>query len=302
MEQSSAGGPAHRTAPAGVTLRYASSEAARRDRMGDVDYGLLARTAVPLQLGDRPEVTIELAEERVTVRVPGEVRWLTPLVNGVLAGLVLSPRTHRDEVQLDLLFARRNAGTFREPALTVPAMPAMPALTPAPGRTAIPAHTPVPGRLPAIAAPALTPRPFPALTPLPGITAAVAPAGPREISVAMLQPNPVLREMLSQALARFAREKGGWTLSIEAVGETEPFLEALAAHRRTLAIIDCDPVGAAVEGLVASIRSHHGWERLPLILLSSVGVARFDDARSVFVKKPIAIKSFVDLASVLVGA
>jgi hypothetical protein len=144
--------------------------------------------------------------------------------------------------------------------------------------------------------PVLPPPPMPA-SPTP------APATPaRPLSVAMLQPNAVVRQALVNALGRLGREQGGFTVAVEATAVADDFLRSLAAEPRALAIIDCDGLGPAVDPLLTAIRSHEGWERLPLILLVSEGRSRFEDGHAVVLRKPFETKAFVDLASILVAA
>jgi hypothetical protein len=248
-----------------LVLRYARAADVRKDQLGDERYGLMVRTQEPLRKGDRLNVVVELAQEKLTLRVAGEVRWVTPLIRGALAGVALVPGSHRETVQLDLLFGRRSAGPTPE--------------------TAVAAATAA-----AVAAP---PRVAPQAEPVPGTR--------RPLSVAMLQPDRVLRQVLENALHRFGQEQGGWDVTVEAHGEADAFLEALAARPRGLAIVDCDVLGAAADALVAAIRSHDPWARLPLILLSSSGGSRIEDGLAVYLRKPVAMKAFADLAGILVG-
>lgn len=260
---------AETAARAELALRYDRAADVSRDRLGEVRHGLLVRTRVPLQAGDRPRVVVELAHEKITLRLDGEVRWVTPLVNGALVGVGLVPSSHRDEVQLDLLFGHRTAGG-------PPRMPPPAAVGPVAAATAATVA----------AAPALTPAPRAAATPL---------------SVAMLQPNAVLRQVLVNALSRFGKERGGWDVSVEARPDAEGFLEILSARERGLAVIDCDVLGAAVEPLLVAIRSHDAWRRLPLVLLASDARTRLEDTHAVFLEKPVVMKSFVDLVGILVA-
>lgn len=124
----------------------------------------------------------------------------------------------------------------------------------------------------------------------------------RTLSVAMLQPNPVFRRVLAQALERLGREEGGWAVRVEAVGDADAFLAALSAGSHALAVVDCDPLGAAVEPLVHAVRSHVDWQRLPIILLVSSDGYRVDDPLVTLVRKPVATRTFVDLARMLVAA
>lgn len=237
-----------------IAVQYARGADVRKDQLGDERHGLIVRTRAAYAPGDRPRVVIDLAQEKFTLRVTGEVKWVTPLITGALVGVALHAGSHRETVQLDVLFGRRTAGPAPEPAAA--------------------------------------PEPAPAATPR---------REGRPLSVAMLQPNGVLKTVLVNALSRFGQERGGWDVSVDAHAEPDGFLEALAAKPRGLAIIDCDPLGVAAEPLVAAIRSHHAWERLPLILLSSDGDARMADGHAVYLRKPVAMKAFVDLAGILVG-
>jgi hypothetical protein len=252
-----------------LVLRYARAADVRKDQLGDERHGLLLRTRAPLRQGDRVKVVVELAHEKLTLRVAGEVRWVTPLISGALAGIALVPGSHRETVQLDVLFGRRTAGPAPETAV-------------------------------AGAVSAAPPRPRPE-APGAEAEAEAAPGARRPLAVAMLQPNGVLRQVLENALHRFGQEQGGWDVSVEAHGEADAFLEALAARPRGLAIVDCDVLGPAAEPLVAAIRSHDAWARLPLILLSSSGGSRLEDGWAVYLRKPVAMKAFVDLAGILVG-
>ncbi len=250
----------------GIGLRYASAADVLRDRLAGERHGILVRTKLPLALGDRAPVTIDLEKERVTIRATGEVRWVTPLVNGALVGIVLVSASHRDGVQLDLVFGIRTAGSAPEHA------------------------GPLPVRL-AAAAPAAF-----------GEVGRESAPGPiRALSVAMLQPNLVLRQALGAALERLGREKGPWEMSVQSAAEPDTFLEALASEPRGLVVIDCDLLGAAVDPLVDAIRSHAAWERLPLILMSSDRRSSVEDSYAVFVRKPFEVKAFVNLAGILVA-
>jgi hypothetical protein len=239
---------------AGIALRYASTADVHRDRLLDVPLGVLVRTKLRVSVGDQLPVTLELEKERVTIHADGEVRWATPLVNGALAGLALHPVSHRDGVQLDLLFGVRTAGPPPE-------------------------------------------RPAPAA--LAGATAA---GEARPLSVAVLQPNAVLRQALVSALSRLGREKGPWHVSVSSVADPYAFLDVLSLQPRGLGIVDCDPLGPAADALVTAIRSHGPWTRLPLILLSSSGRSRLEDSRTVLMRKPFEVKAFMDLAGILVAA
>jgi CheY-like chemotaxis protein len=93
-----------------LALTYAAAADVRRDRLPDVRRGVIAR--VPERLAEGDEVTVALRFERegLTVAAIGRVRWATPLARACLVGLELAGATHRDDVQLDLLFGLRAAG------------------------------------------------------------------------------------------------------------------------------------------------------------------------------------------------
>jgi hypothetical protein len=129
---------------------------------------------------------------------------------------------------------------------------------------------------------------------LPRVTAAL----PR-LSVAMLEPNRVLREVLSSALVRFARDGNGWDLRLDAVETMEAFVAALAERRRDLAVVDCDRVASTVDPVVDAIRSHVEWTRLPVILLSRTRLARLEDRYTVSMQKPVAMKALLQTTGLL---
>jgi CheY-like chemotaxis protein len=248
MAQDRAAGGAGREA---ISIRYASMEAARRDRLADVPSGLIVRARQPLRRGDAVAVRLELEKEGAALDLDGEVLWLTPLLAGALAGVRLSARAHRTQVQLDVLFGHRTAGPPREP----PRMPE----------------------------PASAPR-----------------AGPRALSIALLEPNPVFRTVLANALARLGH---GWDVTVAAAERPDELLAALGSEPRALAIVDCDVLGVAADALLHAIRSHEGWERLPVILLGAAGRATLQDPFAVFMKKPFETKPFLDLVRILlIGA
>jgi hypothetical protein len=248
--------------PSGLVLRYASAADVRRDRLPDVKHGVLLRTKLRLEVGDRPPVTLELEKERITIQATGDVRWVTPLLQGSIVGVALVPATHRDGVQLDLVFGVRTAG-------------------PPPERIELAPPAPIP-------------------TPLPEARAAPVPEG--RLSVAMLQPNPVLRQVLAGALTRFGREKGPWDVAVDTAGDAETFLATLAAEPRRLAIIDADALGNGTEPLLATMRRDAATRRLPVIILSSEGLSRLEDSHAVSMRKPFEMKAFLDLTGILVAA
>lgn len=98
-----------------IALAYGSATAARRDAVPQLEHGLLVRLHGPAVPGAPIRVRLALAEERVILHLCGEVRWATPLASGALAAVALAPGSHRDRVQLDLLFQRRTAGAAPEP-------------------------------------------------------------------------------------------------------------------------------------------------------------------------------------------
>lgn len=237
---------------AGVALRYASAADACRDRLADVGRGLLVRTPLRVAVGERLPVTLALEKERVTIHAVGEVRCATPLMNGALAGLALDPVTHRDGVQLDLLFGIRTAG-------------------PAPTR--------------------------------PGSATSAGPAsGDRPLSVAVLLADPDQRDALGGALSRFERERGPRSVSAAWTETPRAFFDALSDEPRGLAIVDCDPLGPVAGAIVANIRRHAPWARLPVILLSSDARSPLEDRRAVFLRKPFEEEAFVALSEILTAA
>jgi hypothetical protein len=119
------------------------------------------------------------------------------------------------------------------------------------------------------------------------------------LSVVMLQPSRVLREVLGSALARFAREGSGWDLHLDAVATTDAFVEALARRRRDLAVVDCDAIGAVADSLLAGIRAHDEWARLPVVLLARSGAGRADDGCTVTMQKPVSMKALLRTTGLL---
>jgi hypothetical protein len=125
-----------------------------------------------------------------------------------------------------------------------------------------------------------------------------APALPR-LSVAMLQPSRVLREVLSSALVRLARDGNGWDLQLDAVSTVDEFLASMAQRRRNLALVDCDGIEAAADPLVDAVRSHAEYARLPLVLLSRTRSARLEDRYTVTMQKPVAMKTLLHTTGIL---
>lgn len=130
------------------------------------------------------------------------------------------------------------------------------------------------------------------------VTPRVPPALPR-LSIALLEPNRVLREVLASALVRFARDGKGWDLQLDEVATTEAFLAAMAARRRDLAIVDCDGLGPATDPLLDAIRSHSEWSRLPVVLLSRTRSARLEERYTVTMQKPVAMKALLQTTGLL---
>lgn len=137
----------------------------------------------------------------------------------------------------------------------------------------------------------------------PAITPALSlPASPI-FSVAMLQPNPVLREILAGALEKLAgRLDERWTLRLDNCAKPDCFLASMASRPRQLVIVDCDAVGGAVDALVDAIRSHEGYRRLPIVLLSGDRPARMEDRFAVTMQKPLTVKSFLHTTELLLRA
>jgi len=125
-----------------------------------------------------------------------------------------------------------------------------------------------------------------------------APALPR-LCVAMLQPNRVLREVLTSALMRLARDGAGWDLRLDAVSTVDAFLPAMAERRRDLAIVDCDGIAAAADPLVDAVRSHAQYAKLPIVLLSRSRSARLEDRYTVTMQKPVAMKALLHTTGIL---
>lgn len=122
------------------------------------------------------------------------------------------------------------------------------------------------------------------------------------ISVTMLQPNGVLRQVIQSALERFASEKaGGAALRLEAAQDVPTFVAAVSARRPDLAIIDCDGIADEADPIVDAVRSHEPSRRTPVILLSSERSPRVEDRYTVTMRKPLAMKAFLTTAGLLLG-
>jgi hypothetical protein len=137
----------------------------------------------------------------------------------------------------------------------------------------------------------------------PALTPAIPYAAAPILSVAMLQPSSVLRQILSTALQTVTGKLGeGWTLKLEACATPDGFLASMASRRRQLAVVDCDAVRGAEEPLIDAIRSHEGYERLPIVLLSGHRTARLEDRFAVTMQKPLTVKSFLRTTELLLRA
>lgn len=139
------------------------------------------------------------------------------------------------------------------------------------------------------------------------LTPAMTPALPFSsapvLSVAMLQPNAVLRHVLSSALAKLAVRLGErWTLRLEACTRPDCFLGSMADRVRHLAVVDCDAVPGAEEALVDAIRSHEVYARLPVVLLSRLRPPKLEDRYAVTLQKPLTVKSFLQTTELLLRA
>jgi hypothetical protein len=131
-----------------------------------------------------------------------------------------------------------------------------------------------------------------------GLPHLAPPALPR-LSVSMLQPSRVLREVLSSALVRLARDGNGWDLQLDAVSSVDAFLASMAERRRNLALVDCDGIESAADPLVDAVRSHADYARLPLVLLSRTRSARLEDRYTVTIQKPVAMKTLLYTTGIL---
>jgi hypothetical protein len=141
---------------------------------------------------------------------------------------------------------------------------------------------------------AMTPALTPALAPV--LRFSQAPV----LSVAMLQPNPVLRHILGGALAKVTARLGErWTLKLEGCATADAFLASMASRQRQLAIIDCDAFAGTVDALIDAIRSHEYYQRLPIVLLSGDRPARLEDRFAVTLQKPLTVKSFLHTTELL---
>lgn len=131
-------------------------------------------------------------------------------------------------------------------------------------------------------------------------TAAVAAPAAPPLSVAMLQPNGVLRQVLQHALERLAKEKvGGAALRLEAVADVPSFIASVSARRPDLAIIDCDGIETPADPIVDAVRSNEPTRRTPLILLSSGEAPEREDPYTVTMQKPVGMKVFLHAADLL---
>jgi CheY-like chemotaxis protein len=136
----------------------------------------------------------------------------------------------------------------------------------------------------------------------PRATPVPAEAGTRRLSVLVLQPNPVLRQVLAGTLSRFTRaRRGRWKLDLEVVADPQAFVVAAADRMRHLGIMDCDGLGLGPDSVVDAVRSHDPTERLPLIVLSETVSARVQDRRTVTMRKPVAMKALMHTTGILLG-
>lgn len=123
------------------------------------------------------------------------------------------------------------------------------------------------------------------------------------LAVAMLQPNPVLRDVLGGALSRLARQLGDqWTLRLDNAVDPTRFMAALASRPRQLAIVDCDVIRGTEASLLRAVRARSGCEKLPLVLLGEGRPAGLEDRFAVTMHKPLSVKAFVHTTSLLVRA
>lgn len=137
----------------------------------------------------------------------------------------------------------------------------------------------------------------------PALTPALGFAHAPVLAVAMLQPNAVLRQILASALAKVPARLGErWSLKLDASASADGFLSAMSSRPRQLAVIDCDALPDAGDALVAALRSHAGYEKLPLVLLSGRRTARLEDRHAVTMQKPLAVKSFLHTTELLLRA
>lgn len=235
-----------------IELRYASASLIGRDRLPQLARGLLARTTVPVAVGDAVQVRIEARLEGVTIHARGEVHWVTSLASSKLVGIALEGESAADREQLDQhLCSSGEAGAATAPALT----------------------------------PVLRYSPAPVL------------------SVAMLQPNPVLRQILGGALEKLVGKLGDrWSLKLESCAKPECFLASMASRQRQLAIVDCDAVPGAEDALVDAIRSHDNYAKLPIVLLSGDRPPKLEDRYAVTMQKPLTVKSFLHVTELLIRA
>jgi hypothetical protein len=118
------------------------------------------------------------------------------------------------------------------------------------------------------------------------------------LSVTMLQPNPVLRQVLVGALERFARERSGAALRVETAVDAASFVAAVTERHPDLAIIDCDGIAGAVEPLLGAVRSGASG-RVPVIIFSDERSPRLQDRRTITMRKPVWMKGLLDTVDLL---
>jgi hypothetical protein len=137
----------------------------------------------------------------------------------------------------------------------------------------------------------------PALTPV--LRYAPAPV----LAVSMLQPTVVLQQILAGALEKVAGRLGEkWSLKLDSCATADRFLASLASRPRQLAVIDCDVIPGAEDGLMHAIRSQEGYQKLPIVLLSGHRAARMEDRFAVTMRKPLDVKSFLHTTELLLRA
>lgn len=137
----------------------------------------------------------------------------------------------------------------------------------------------------------------------PALTPAAVGAPVAVLAATMLEPNPVLRQILATALGRLAtdlHDHGG--LKLDACAKPECFMMSLSMRRRQLAVLDQDAVPRCGGALVDAIRSHEEYARLPLLLLSGSRAPELGDPFTATLRKPLSVKSFLSTAGRLLRA
>ncbi len=126
--------------------------------------------------------------------------------------------------------------------------------------------------------------------------------GGEEFRVTLLQPNPMLKDVIESALERFAREKSRGTPHVETTTDARSFIAAVAARNPDLAIIDCDGIAGATEPLLGAVRSGAGSGRVPVIILSDERSPRLHDRWTVTIRKPVWMRGLLDTVDLLLRA